>query len=100
MPGKTKKTTTREYVADRDFNELHKGDRVEMEDDHPYLATGYMQLASEVDAAAKKAAEDAAADTSQEVTGMSTTTVSESGASGANEGPAGAGAGTGAGSSS
>jgi hypothetical protein len=94
VPGKTRttKTTTRRYRADRAFNELNAGDVVEMKDDHPYLQTGYMQPVED-DAAAS-------ADTSQEVAGMSTTTVSESGASGENEGPAGAGAGTGTGSSS
>lgn len=39
----TSKKTTRQYRADRDFNELKAGDVVEMADDHPYLSTGYMQ---------------------------------------------------------
>lgn len=90
MPPKTKTTKTKQYRADRSFNELNVGDVVEMADDHPYLQTGYMQP---VEAEAKPEA-------APEVTGMSTTTVSGSGASGANEGPAGAGAGTGSGSSS
>ncbi|MET0273773.1 MAG: hypothetical protein ABW360_12350 [Phenylobacterium sp.] len=89
MPPKKKASTAKTYEADRDFNELRKGDRVEMEEDHPYLLTGYMQEVK-----------DGAAAEGDAVVGMSTTTVSESGASGANEGPAGAGAGTGSGSSS
>jgi hypothetical protein len=87
-----KKATTKLYESDRDFNELRKGDRVEMEDDHPYLKTGYMQEVN--DAPAAKATDG------ETVTGMSTTTVSESGASGALESSAGAGAGTGSGGSS
>lgn len=49
MPPKSRKTTTKltKYRADRDFNEVRAGDVLELADDHPYVATGYLEKVDE-----------------------------------------------------
>lgn len=42
---------TKWYIPDRDFDAFQKGERVELDEDHPAVRTGYLQVAEDQDGA-------------------------------------------------